>query len=53
MKTGRGARGRCNRTDREATAHAILMRVLATCRQRGMTILEYLIQLGMVQPVRE
>ena len=37
--------GGCNRTASGAAAHAILMSVLATCRQRGMNILEYLIQL--------
>jgi hypothetical protein len=37
--------GGCNRTASGAAAHAILMSVLATCRQRGMKILDYLIAL--------
>jgi transposase len=37
--------GGCNRTESGAAAHAILMSVLATCRQRGMKILDYLIKL--------
>jgi transposase len=37
--------GGCNRTASGAATHAILMSVLATCRQRGMKILDYLIQL--------
>jgi hypothetical protein len=37
--------GGCNRTANGAAAHAILMSVLATCRQRGMKILDYLIKL--------
>jgi hypothetical protein len=37
--------GGCNRTESGAAAHAILMSVLATCRQRGMKILDYLIAL--------
>lgn len=37
--------GGCNRTAGGAAAHAILMSVLATCRQRRMKILDYLIKL--------
>ena len=37
--------GGCNRTKDGARGHAILMSVLATCRQRGMKILDYLIAL--------
>lgn len=37
--------GGCNRTKDGAAGHAILMSVLATCRQRGMKILDYLIKL--------
>jgi transposase len=37
--------GGCNRTASGAAAHAILMSVLATCRQRGMKILDYLVKL--------
>jgi hypothetical protein len=37
--------GGCNRTADGASGHAILMSVLATCRQRGMKILDYLIKL--------
>jgi len=35
----------CNRTDAGAEAHAILSSVLATCRQRAIPILDYLIKL--------
>ena len=35
----------CNRTDPGAEAHAILSSVLATCRQRAIPILDYLIKL--------
>jgi hypothetical protein len=35
----------CNRTDAGAAAHAILSSVLATCRQRAIPILDYLIKL--------
>ncbi|HMA36457.1 MAG TPA: IS66 family transposase [Chloroflexia bacterium] len=37
--------GGCNRTNEGAAAHAIWMSVLATCRQRGLKILEYWIKL--------
>lgn len=37
--------GGCNRTASGAAAHAMLMSVLATCRQRGMKILDYLVKL--------
>ena len=37
--------GGCNRTKDGAAGHAILMSVLATCRQQGMKILDYLIAL--------
>jgi transposase len=40
--------GGCNRTASGAAGHAILMSVLATCRQRGMKILDYLIKLQQV-----
>lgn len=35
----------CNRTDDGAETHAILSSVLATCRQRDIPVLDYLIQL--------
>src|SRR5215217_2594229 len=45
--------GGCNRTPGGAEAHAILMSVLATCRQRAIPILDFLIrvqQCGAVPP---
>jgi len=45
--------GGCNRTPGGAEAHAILMSVLATCRQRAIPILDFLIRLqqsGAVPP---
>lgn len=37
--------GRCNRTDEGAKAHAVLASIGATCRRRGIPVIDFLVQL--------
>jgi hypothetical protein len=37
--------GRCNRTEAAAAAHAVLASIGATCRRRGIPVLDFLVQL--------